>query len=168
VLRVRFVLALLALLAAGCAQGEPQPVLPPSEPFGVAELTLRGPEGETVGMPVYVAADSAARSLGLMDRDELPAGTGMVFLFPSERAGPFYMYRTRIPLSIAFYGAGGRVLSVLDMEPCTSQDPAACERYDPGMPYAGALEVNQGFFAERGIGEGWTVELPSDLPSPGA
>lgn len=145
----------------------PMPALAPSEPFGLAEVTLVSPDGgQRQTLPVYVAATSAERGRGLMDRDELPEEAGMVFLFPRDSSGAFYMYRTRIPLSIAFFDAAGTVVSVLDMEPCTSQDASACERYNPEATYRGALEVNQGAFDELGVDPGWTVQLPSGLPSP--
>ncbi len=174
----RAVLVGLAAVAAlaGCQAGgsaaaggrspsaSPVPTLEPSEPFGVAEVTLRGPEGQEVVLPVYVAADPQERAFGLMEREDLPDGTGMVFLFPSESSSAFYMYRTLMPLSIAFYAADGEVVRVLDMEPCASEDAAACDLYPPGAPYVGAIEVEQGWFAEAGVTEGWTVELPGDLP----
>lgn len=159
------VLGVVVLALAGCG-GPETPVLEPSEPFGLAAVTLHDPEGADVELAVYVAADSATRSLGLMERADLPDGTGMVFLFPADTESSFYMYRTRIPLSIAFYGQGGEVLRILDMQPCTSENPSTCERYDPGVTYRGAIEVEQGFFDEAGVTEGWTVELPSDLPEP--
>ncbi len=164
-IRITGVLLLLAVLVSACGVGD-APLLEPSEPFDTSALILRSPEGETVEMPVYVAADAAGRSLGLMEREELPDGTGMVFLFPGETSSSFYMYRTRIPLSIAFYGEGGEVVRLLDMQPCASENSAECERYDPGVPYRGAIEVNQGFFDEVGVSEGWSVELPGDLPRP--
>jgi len=143
------------------------PDLAPSEPFGVTSVTLVSPDGtQRADLDVYVAATSAERGRGLMDRDDLPRDVGMIFLFPSDSSGAFYMYRTRIPLSIAFFDAAGEVVSVLDMEPCTSPNANACERYNPGATYRGALEVNQGAFGELGVTEGWTVELPPDLPAP--
>lgn len=140
--------------------------LPPSEPFTSAALTLRGPAGEALAVPVYVADTPSERSRGLMDRDTLPEGTGMVFRFASQSSSAFYMYRTRLPLSIAFYSADGRVLTVLDMEPCTAQQAGDCPLYDPQVTYAGALEVNQGFFDRIGLDQRWTVELPAGLPAP--
>ncbi|MDQ3973859.1 MAG: DUF192 domain-containing protein, partial [Actinomycetota bacterium] len=128
-----------------------------------AALQLRSPEGRRVQVPVYVAADAATRQRGLMGRESLPADAGMVFLFPRDGRGGFWMKDTLIPLSIAFFDAGGRVLRVLDMEPCTA-DP--CPVYHPGAAYRGALEVNQGFFGSVGLEEGWTVELPAGLPRP--
>ena len=144
--------------------------LEPSPPFELATLRLLPPrpapsggaDSDAVSVPVYVAADHTTRGHGLMNREELPDGTGMVFLFPGERHGGFYMKDTLMPLSIAFYGADGRVLEVLDMQPCTANP---CTIYTPAEPYVGALEVEQGWFDEVGVEAGWRVELPQDLPA---
>jgi len=141
------------------------PSLEPTEGFATSRLTLRGPDGEAIEVPVYVASTPEQRSRGLMDREDLPDGTGMVFTYDADTSGAYYMYRTLMPLSIAFYDADGRIAAVLDMEPCTSATPSDCELYDPGVTYRGALEVEQGWFAARGVGEGWTVDLPDDLPA---
>lgn len=145
------------------ASAPPEP-LAPSEPFSTAAITLRSPDGEAVPMPVYVAADSEQRSRGLMERTDLPADAGMVFLFPGVTRSSFYMYNTLLPLSIAFFDGEGRVVRVLDMDPCAAEQPDECTLYDPGTEYAGALEVNQGYLDEIGLREDWTVELPADLP----
>lgn len=151
--------------AAAADPDGPATPLEPSEPFTTAELTLVSPDGEATGVAAYVAAEPEQRQRGLMDREELREDAGMVFLFPGVATSSFYMYSTLIPLSIAFFDADGRVVSVLDMEPCESEDPSECELYDPGAEYSGALEVNLGFFDELGVEEGWTVQLPGDLPA---
>jgi uncharacterized protein len=104
-----------------------------------------------------VAADVDARRRGLMFREEMPAGTGMVFLFPEDATGGFWMANTLIPLSIAYFRADGTVQTILDMEPCR-QDP--CPGYPPDGPYRGALEVQQGFFDDIGFDETWRVHPP--------
>ncbi len=153
--------------ATPAASASPAPSLEPSGGLPVTTVTLRSPDGATeVDVPVYVAADQATRGRGLMERDDLPDGTGMLFLFPGESSGAFYMFQTLIPLSIAFYAEDGTVVRVLDMEPCTEEVAAACELYPPGVPYRGALEVEQGWFDEVGLTESWTVTLPADLPTP--
>src|SRR5690606_31223996 len=127
----------------GSAPSEGIGPLEPSEPFGLTQITLRSPEGDGTDVPVYVADDPQTRQRGLMFREELPAGTGMIFVFPGETTGGFWMANTLIPLSIAFYDADGTVVAVLDMEPCTEEDLNDCPSYEPGVPYHGALEVNQ-------------------------
>jgi hypothetical protein len=158
----------LALLLAACESGgtgwaavDHPGALPASEPFEVSQVTLHGPEGQAVEVPVYVADTDAKRARGLQFREDLPAGTGMVFVYPQLHTGPFYMKNTLIPLSIAFYGPEGSIRRVLDMQPCEA-DP--CELYNPGVAYTGALEVNQGFFGEIGLDPTWTVEPPTTLP----
>lgn len=137
--------------------------LEPSEPYGITTVSLVSPDGQTtVPVEVYDAYWPATRQKGLMGRDHLPAGTGMVFRYPDDHNGGFWMKNTLIPLSIAYFAADGTVVSVLDMEPCVA-DP--CPGYPPNRSYRHALEVNQGFFAEIGLTEGWRVELPSGLPA---
>lgn len=133
----------------------------PAEGFTAAVLTLVGDDGEHQ-LAVEVAADRASRQQGLMHRDELDPDAGMLFLFPTPTSGGFWMKNTLIPLSIAFLDADGRILRVLDMQPCTEEP---CEVYRPGVTYVAALEVNLGRFAELGVSEGDQVVLPDDLPA---
>ena len=139
-----------------------EPRLEPSEPYQVTSVTLISPDGATeIPIDVYDAHDPGRRQFGLMGRTQLPARAGMVFRYPDDHQGGFWMKNTLIPLSIAYFDAEGVVHTVLDMEPCTTQD---CPSYPPDAPYRGALEVNQGFFAEIGLEPGWRVVLPDDLP----
>jgi uncharacterized protein len=109
-----------------------------------------------VAVHVEVADTEGARRRGLMGRESLDDEAGMVFVFPETTRGPFWMKDTLIPLSIAFYGDDGRILRILDMEPCR-QDP--CPLYDPGVSYRGALEVNRGAFDRWGVSAGDILRL---------
>jgi uncharacterized membrane protein (UPF0127 family) len=80
----------------------------------------------------------------------------MVFLFPQDETGGFWMKNTLIPLSIAYYDRAGKIVRILDMEPCMAD---SCPVYEPGVAYRGALEVNQGAFRRWGVAEGDTIEL---------
>ena len=108
---------------------------------------------------VEIADTDAERQRGLMGRTSLAGDAGMVFLFPGETAGGFWMKNTLIPLSIAFYDADGRIVRILDMEPCR-RDP--CRVYDPGVAYVGALEVNQGTFRRWNVSEGDRLRVELD------
>ena len=66
------------------------------------------------------------------------------------------MEGTLVPLSIAFMDSEGRIVDIQDMEPLDDAPPG----YVPAEPAQYALEVNQGFFVERGVRVGDTVELP--------
>ncbi len=111
---------------------------------------------EVVELDALVAESPEARATGLMHVRSMPEDDGMVFLFDGETQGAFYMKNTLIPLSIAFWDADGRIVDVLDMQPC-ERDP--CELHAPSDPYVGALEVNQGFFERHGIDEGDVVTI---------
>jgi uncharacterized membrane protein (UPF0127 family) len=105
---------------------------------------------------VEVADTEAERRHGLMGRRTLAPDAGMAFVFPELDRGAFWMKHTLIPLSIAFYDEDGRILRILDMEPCR-RDP--CRLYDPGVAYRGALEVNRGSFRRWGVAEGDRLRL---------
>jgi uncharacterized membrane protein (UPF0127 family) len=103
---------------------------------------------EDVVVHVEVADTDAEREQGLMGRRELAADSGMVFVFPGDTRSSFWMKDTPLPLSIAFYDDAGRIVRILDMQPCRA-DP--CPLYDPGGVYRGALEVDLGAFRRWGV-----------------
>jgi uncharacterized protein len=140
---MRFVLAALlsALAVAACGGGGEE-----SGPRVVIET-----DDDEVAVEVEVADSPEERAVGLMSRESLGEDAGMIFLFPEEHSGGFWMKDTLTPLSIAFADAEGRILRILDMEPCEAEP---CEIYDPGVSYRSALEVNQGAFSEWGVEEG--------------
>lgn len=104
-------------------------------------------EGDVV-VRVEVADTDAERERGLMGRQELASDSGMAFVFPGETTASFWMKDTLIPLSISFYDDAGRIVRILDMQPCHA-DP--CPIYDPHVVYRGALEVNEGAFRRWGV-----------------
>ena len=122
-------------------------------------------DGRRIPLHVELATTVDQQSFGLMDRDSLPQGAGMVFLYeaPQPTDGSFYMYRTRIPLDIAFFDGTGRIVSILQMAPCVSPQPQQCELYSPGMSYLGALEVNSGWLSQHGVEVGDRVVIPGRI-----
>ena len=99
-------------------------------------------------MRVEVADEPSEWTTGLMGRTALAEDAGMLFVFPSDVSYAFWMQDTPIPLSIAFFGADGRVLDRQDMAANST------DFHYPAGPYRYALEVNQGFFARHGIDVG--------------
>lgn len=100
-----------------------------------------------------VARTPAERERGLQDRDEVPDGTGMLFIFEEEAPRAFWMKDTYVPLDIAYMNADLRIVSIRQMEP---QDT---NTYPSGAPAMFALEVRQGWFAEQGIEVGDVAEV---------
>ena len=99
-----------------------------------------------------VAITAEQRAVGLMNRFSLKSDHGMLFVFERPEAQAFWMRNTYIPLSIAFIAADGRIINIDDMKPQTEDS-----HYSTG-PALYALEVRKGWFAQRGIGPGATVE----------
>jgi uncharacterized membrane protein (UPF0127 family) len=105
---------------------------------------------------VEVAETPAQRRRGLMNRSSLADDAGMVFIFFNATTTGFWMKDTSIPLTVAFFGKDGRILRILDMDPC-SKEP--CHIYYPGLRYWGALEVNQGALGKWDVSVGDTFHL---------
>ena len=107
-------------------------------PFSVVEITTPGGEAT-----VLLADTGAERSQGLMGKEDLGGYDGMLFTFPSDSQGGFWMKDTLIPLSIAFFDSSGKVVDFFDMEPCPA-GTTACPSYEPDSPYRSAIEVPKG------------------------
>jgi uncharacterized membrane protein (UPF0127 family) len=137
---------------------------PSAPPPARVPFELRRAGAEPVRVQLEVAATPAQRRVGLMNRAELADGTGMVFLFPADADGGFWMKNTLVPLSIAFVADDGRVVSVHEMVPCRA-DP--CPVYRPDGPYRYAVELPAGAFPDAGIGPGDEVVPvdPGQLPA---
>ncbi|MFN2408848.1 MAG: DUF192 domain-containing protein [Halomonas sp.] len=130
-----------------------------AETLSLAIHTQQGPHR----LEVELADTLAERQRGLMEREHLPEKRGMLFVFKRERSADngFWMYRTLIPLDIAYIDDAGRIVAIDTMQPCESSSPSACRSYVPGAAYHSALEVNAGYFDERGIGVGDCVSVPA-------
>ena len=143
----------LALLP-GYALALPSGVQPVDFASGTVIIHTR--HGMTHRLNVEIAESEAQRERGLMYRTSMPAESGMLFVYSTAQVGGFWMFNTRIPLTVAYAGADGVIFQITDMSPCHSPSATICEQqnYPALAPFYYALEVNQGFLAERGIGIG--------------
>lgn len=148
---------LAAVLYAGCREGEEPAELveAPVLAFDTTQVCI-ATALDTIPVTVEVAADDAQRSHGLMERQQLRQDAGMLFTYAEPQApeSGYWMFRTRIPLDIAFLGPSGEIRAIRSMDPCTSPYPRWCDSYPAGVEFHSALEVNRGFFASRGIERG--------------
>ena len=134
--------------------------------FDTARVRLaRG--ADTISLRVELAVTPTQRSMGLMERTRLADDAGMLFVYDSTQppSGGFWMYRTRIPLDIAFVDSAGVIRAVRSMTPCPATIAAGCPTYTPDVPYRLALEVNAGFFARHRIGVGDSLLVPDLGPT---
>lgn len=95
-----------------------------------------------------VAHTFETRQVGLMNREAMALHRGMVFVFPEDARHCMWMRNTFLPLSVAFLDAEARIINIEDMQPQTETSHCAA------APARFALEMNIGWFAERGIQAG--------------
>ena len=106
-----------------------------------------------------VAHTAQARQVGLMTRKSMAPQHGMVFVFEQDAAHCMWMKNTYLPLSVAFVDAQGRVINIEDMQPQTENNHCAA------APARFALEMNLGWFRERGIKAGDVLRGLDRLPA---
>jgi uncharacterized membrane protein (UPF0127 family) len=132
---------LLALVGGAAAQDAAQPKLD--------AVTL------TAGMyniRAEVARTPLQTQTGLMFRPQMAAHEGMLFVFDGLERRCFWMKNTVLPLTIAFVADDGRIVNLADMQPQSLQSHCSAE------PVRFALEMNQGWFAKRGIAPGFRLK----------
>lgn len=95
-----------------------------------------------------VARTPEQRATGLMYRKEMPQYEGMLFVFEQPSGLCFWMKNTLIPLTAAFVADDGTVVNLADMKPQTTDSHCALR------PVRYVLEMNQGWFAKRGLKAG--------------
>jgi uncharacterized membrane protein (UPF0127 family) len=95
-----------------------------------------------------VARTPEQRAVGLMHRREMPVHEGMLFVFEQPATQCFWMKNTLLPLSIAFLADDGTIVNLADMQ------PQSLDSHCSAQPVRYALEMNQGWFARRGVNAG--------------
>ena len=131
---------LLAWSAPTWAQGGPQLNLPRTQ--------------ITAGMyliDTQVAATPEQRATGLMFRPQMPSGEGMLFVFDAPSEQCFWMKNTLLPLTAAFVADDGTIVNLVDMKPQTTDSHCSTK------PVRYVLEMNQGWFAQKGIKAGFKL-----------
>lgn len=95
-----------------------------------------------------VAITPEQRAIGLMHRKTMPPNHGMLFVFEDAQPQCFWMKNTLLPLSIAFVADDGSIVNIADMKPLDETSHCSAK------PVRFALEMNQGWFAKRGLKAG--------------
>ena len=145
-------LALLAgLLLAACS---PQPpVTSGTVPdldgvFEFASLDVINDNGETLTFDVYLALNPEQQRRGLMFVREMPATTGMLFIYEDDDYHSMWMKNTYLPLDMVFARSDGSVSSIItDTVPLTLNSHASTE------PVRYVLELHAGTTRRLAIGK---------------
>ena len=105
---------------------------------------------------IEIADDQAERAQGLMNRTELAADSGMLFIFDEPREAAFWMKNTLIPLDIIFADMTGKVTRVH-----ANAIPQDLTPIDGGEGVGFVLEINGGLAEKLGIGPGTEFRHPT-------
>ena len=108
----------------------------------------------SISFVIEVADEAHERRQGLMCREAVPYGSGMLFVFEESRALNFWMFNTYAPLDIVYLDSSRGVVKALSMEPCPRPD-----QYDDGRWRSHCSSASTGY----GSGEAarYALELPA-------
>ncbi|MBB1086863.1 DUF192 domain-containing protein [Lysobacter sp. SG-8] len=107
---------------------------------------------------VEVADDNEERARGLMFRDALEAGHGMLFVHERESPQAYWMKNTRIALDILYFDDELRLVSQQrDVPPCSLGD--GCPPYPSRGPARYVLELNAGEAERMQLEDGAVMTL---------
>lgn len=126
--------------------------------FDREAMTIVTAGGESVDLQAEIAETREQRTQGLMGRRELAPDGGMLFLIEPPGRG-FWMRGTMLSLTVAFISACGELVDFADLEPLSE------EIKNTDRPYAFALEMQRGWFADHGIAPGDVIQLPERFQS---
>ncbi len=134
--RRSLLLALFFFAGAVAAQEAPQSLPTIRLNAGIHNITAQ------------LAQTPQQREIGLMLRPSMAANDGMLFAFDQAGQQCFWMKNTLIPLAIAFVADDGSIVNIDSMKPQTLDGHCSLK------PVRFVLEMNEGWFAKRGIKAG--------------
>ena len=117
-------------------------------------VRLRGDFGEA-RFRVEIADDAQERAQGLMFRQQMSKGAGMLFIYPFPRQASFWMKNTLIPLDMIFLDRTGTVTRVH-----SNAVPLDEHAIDGGPDVLAVLEINGGLAKAMGIAPGAQMQHP--------
>lgn len=122
-----------------------------SKKLATKDFEIIKSNGEKITVNAEIADTYETRQHGFMERKTIPDGTGMLFVFESDRILSFWMKNTPTPLSIAYIDSSGKIRDIFDMKPFSLSETVSTVsvRY--------ALEVPQGWFKKVGVKVGDTI-----------
>ena len=127
-----------AVTVSGAAQAECLP----------DRIDLRGEWGQAA-FSIEIADTQEERAQGLMYREVLPRGAGMLFVYEYPQHASFWMKNTLIPLDIIFTDVNGTVTRVH-----SNAIPGDLSAIPGGDKVYAVLEINAGLAARYGISAG--------------
>jgi uncharacterized membrane protein (UPF0127 family) len=145
---MRRVLAMLICVAACHSEAA---TAPRKMTLPAGTVRFETPRGPWV-VKVEIASDEVSRARGLMFRRDLPANTGMLFVFQATEEHAFWMHNTLLSLDMIFLGEDRAVAGVWPSVPPQTDAPRSV-----GKPSRYVIEVSAGEAAAHAVGPGTRV-----------
>lgn len=120
--------------------------------FERGTLSIQTAAGEKHDFTIEIAASSEARRRGLMFRESLAPGHGMLFDYGRAARASMWMKNTLIPLDMLFISPNGKIESI-----AKRTIPGSLEAISSKGPVRGVLELNAGTADRLGISVGDTI-----------
>ena len=155
------IVGIVGLFLASAAPALAQPVAD-CRPDRVQVFT----DGPPVVFTVEVVDTPETRARGLMFRDTLAEGAGMLFVYEEPQPVAFWMRNTRIPLDLLFIDEGGVIRHIhpqavpFDETPIPGALPT-----DPDPARLLVLEIGGGEAARLGLRAGMAIANPALPPT---
>jgi uncharacterized membrane protein (UPF0127 family) len=140
-------LLVMSLAASACSHSRP------AHSRGEPEVILSTRAGEE-HVKVEIARSDPERQRGLMYREKLEPGRGMIFLFDHPQKLKFWMKNTYIPLDMVFIGGDKRVVYVEE-----NAEPLTLTSRGPDEDSQFVLEVPGGWARAHGVERGVPVRF---------
>ena len=107
--------------------------------FPEKEILIANSNGEIKKFNVEIADNNETRSKGFMWRENIPDGTGMLFVWKKEAYRNFWMKNTPTSLDILFFDGDGKFLNVVE-----KTKPFSLDNIQSSKPAQYVLELNSG------------------------
>ena len=125
------------------------------EDFNTRPVTL--PDGTRINAEAVTHQIDMGR--GLMFRDSLPEGRGMLFIHGSPGKYSYWMYQVKIPLDIIWMDARGRVVEFVEnAQPCKTPS-SQCPNYGGNETALVVLELPGGYARKHGVTRGELIKF---------
>jgi len=141
-------LALLSVLLAGCG----------SQSGSMAELNTRKitlPDGQVIVADYSRPGPDIQR--GMMFRDQLPRGRGMLFVHPKPDRYTYWMFQVKVPLDMIWIAPDRRIVEVVANAPPCETKASLCPSYGGHETAQFVLELAGGEAQRLGLKTGQTL-----------
>ena len=147
---VRIAILAVAVFSAGCSSSNI------TDELDLTQVTF--PNGSKINAETMRSEPELMR--GLMFRESLAPGRGMLFIHSKENNFRYWMYQTKIPLDMIWMDHDRRIVEMsLDTPPCKSTSAMGCPNYGGNFKSKYVLEVNAGVARKNGLKTGDALDF---------